>query len=205
MDLTIVNTERHSLPKKIKGVIMKNELKLFIFVYVLFCSTFLSVNELQAQNGRSLVNAPDARQAGHIFTPQTGVGVNFGGGQTSVQASDTRLGKPFLDPNATLVSLPIGNRKMEIGPPNFTDKIRTQILERLPAFALPKESLMAAVRIFMDEKGNVKKVISRGSSGNQQLDDALVKATYEIGFFGELPKDKIKEAKTTGVIIVFVF
>lgn len=185
---------------------MKNRIKIyFIFVFVLFYSTFPSVNKLQAQSGRSLVNAPDASRAGRIFTPQTSVGVGFGRGQTSVQVSDTRFGKSFLDPNATLASSPISNRKMQVGPPSFTDKMRTKILERLPASILPKKSFVAAVRIFMDERGSIKKVMSRGSSGNQKLDDALVKATHEVGSFGELPKNIVREAKMTGIIIAFVF
>jgi len=177
-----------------------------IFVCGLFYSAFLSMSyELQAQSGGSLVNAPDARPMGHVFNPQTSIGVGFGGGQTSVQASDTSMGKNFLDPKAKLAEVPFGQKRNENVPPSFVDTMKNKIFEKINSSVLPKKPTVALVRVFMDENGTVKNVMSRGSSGNDKLDDALVKATYEVQSFGQLPSSLKKEAKTTGVIVEFKF
>lgn len=102
-------------------------------------------------------------------------------------------------PDIPLVSLSVGKDKRK----EFHEKVKNQILNQINVSDLAEKEAPASIRIFMDKAGNVKNVMSRGSSGNYQLDEALVKAAYEIGSFGEVPKSLIKEAKATGIIVEF--
>lgn len=118
---------------------------------------------------------------------------------------EDNLGKPksvmgnCLD--TPLISLSTGKEKRK----KFYEEAEKKILSRVNASDLPRKSTDAAVRVFMDENRKVKNVMSSGYSGNSRLDEALVKAAYEVGLFEEMPKSLVKEAKATGLIMKFQF
>lgn len=87
----------------------------------------------------------------------------------------------------------------------FYQKVARKIARFIPRNAIPGKPTSVSVRIFMDNKGNVKKVIPRGTSGSNELDMALVKASYEASPLGELPRSLKKEAKKRGIIIKLNF
>ncbi|OGQ06141.1 MAG: hypothetical protein A3F82_04680 [Deltaproteobacteria bacterium RIFCSPLOWO2_12_FULL_44_12] len=87
----------------------------------------------------------------------------------------------------------------------YLEKIWNKIMEQKPHSISTNKPLRVAVRVFMNENGDVKNVMFREPSGNDRFDAELVRTIYKIGSFGKLPKYLVKKARTTGFIFEFKF
>lgn len=83
--------------------------------------------------------------------------------------------------------------------------MRDKVLSYLSADMWMGEPVTAVVRVFLEKNGEIRKVLSRGTSGNDRLDNDLINAVYKAGPFGAIPNSMKRDMSGAGVILEFLF